>query len=108
MIDMMDENLGRRSTGLTRAKHLERLTLWLGLPLLLALLCLAAGVVNYTPVRRYEAVNRPQPVQPTQPAPVEEAPRANPMPMRGESLRPGSPPEGVGQAIHALEIPTLS
>ena len=29
--------LDHRGTGLTRAKHIERLTLWLGLPLLLGL-----------------------------------------------------------------------
>lgn len=108
MIDMMDGNLGHRSTGLTRAKQLERLALWLGLPLLLALLCLTAGVVNYTPVREYEAGSRSRPVQPPLPAPVDQAPRANPMPLRGQPPRPDALPDGVGQAVHTLEIPTLS
>jgi hypothetical protein len=99
MIDMMDESLDRRSTGLTRAKHLERLALWLGLPLLLALLCLTAGVVNYTPVRQAEAVPRTRAVPPqVRPNPVEEAPRENPMPMRGEAPRSDVLPEDVGQA----------
>jgi hypothetical protein len=98
MIDMMDSSFDRRSTGLTRAKHFERLALWLGLPLLLALLCLTAGVVNYTPVRQYEATTRVRTVPQATPAPANQAPREHPMPMRGEGTRTDVLPKDVGQA----------
>ena len=87
--------LDHRGTGLTRAKHIERLTLWLGLPLLLALLCLTAGIVNYTPVHKSETTARTRPV-PTDPSPREEAPRENPMPVRGQSVTPEADSLGAG------------
>ena len=105
MIDMMDMNQSRHSTGLTRAKHIERLTLWLGLPLLLALLCLAAGIVNYTPVQKYEAAKRPAPVQPAR---SEAAPRSNSMPLQRERVSSPIVPSEVGQAIDDLVVPNFS
>ena len=89
--------LAPRGTGLTRAKHIERLMRWLGLPLLLALLCLTAGIVNYTPVRTSESTARKQPA-PTDTRPREEAPRENPMPVRGQSVTPEADALGSGKS----------
>lgn len=89
--------LDHRGTGLTRAKHIERLTLWLGLPLLLALLCLAAGIVNYTPVHESETTARTR-TAPAETRPSEEAPRENPMPVRGQSVTPEADSLGAGES----------
>ncbi len=67
---MMEATMGHpRRTGLTRAKRIERLSLMLGLPLLLLLLSLTAGIVNYTPVRQTVPGAR---VDPTPVTPVEQ------------------------------------
>ena len=105
MTDMMDGSHDSRGTGLTRAKSIERLTLWLGLPLLLALLCLTAGVVNYSPVQKSEAISR---TRPAPPSPAESAPSALPMHMRPVPVTPSEPVEGATGSLQIDEVPNLS
>lgn len=103
---MMDATMGRRRTGLTRAKRIEQLTLWLGLPLLLLLLSLTAGIVNYTPVR-----NQPMPAPVPAPNAAPAAPEADvpvsapTIPLRPDRLVPIEQSGDVGQDLH-LEAPT--
>lgn len=68
-------------TGLSRAKKWERYLLWFGLPLLLALLCLTAGLIDYRPV-----ANRPA----ATPPPSVEAMPAVPTPAQSQN-RPAEP-----------------
>ena len=101
---MMEATMGRRRTGLTRAKRIERLTLWLGLPLLLLLLTLTAGLIGYTPIRhRTTALETETP--PAAPTAEEEATSAPTMPMRSDRLMPLPEPDDLGQNIQ-LDAPT--
>jgi hypothetical protein len=96
---MMDTTMGQsRRTGLTRAKQIESLTLWLGLPLLLLLLSLTAGIVNYTPVRHADATSSARSV-PSEAAPAESAPASPTIPIRGDRLVPS---EDTGEAAPTL------
>jgi len=104
---MMDGTMGHRRTGLTRAKSIERLTLWLGLPLLLLLLCLTAGIVNYAPVRDNARVSQGEP-EAAAPAPAEEAPPAPSIPARADRLLPLEPVEDLGHAIDLGADPPIS
>ena len=91
----MDTTMGQsRSTGLTRVKQIERMTLWLGLPLLLLLLSLTAGIVNYTPVRH------PDPASSARTAPAESAPVEAPtIPLRPDRLVPVEETDDAGPSI---------
>ena len=105
---MTEQTLGhRQGTGLTRAKHIERLSLWLGLPLLLLLLSLTAGVVNYTPVDRSRSgltVDR----VPAEAAPVERATPAPSIPVRSDRLVPLAPADDPAQSLELAPSPPLS
>lgn len=97
---MVEGATGRRRTGLTRAKTIERWTLWLGLPLLLILLGLTAGIVDYTPVRH--APERPPPM----PRNDEAGEPAPPMPsisIRPDRLAPLSTPARLGDGLSLEE-----
>ena len=107
MTDVDDVGAAHRATGLTRAKYIERLTLWLGLPLLLALLCLTAGVVNYSPVHKHSAVSRTR-TAPAVVRPRTETPRVNPTPKRAMPVTPGETPVDVGDSLHLDGTPSLS
>lgn len=97
---MMEGTMGHRRTGLTRAKAIERLAMWLGLPLLLLLLSLTAGIVNYAPVR-------PTPVESSgEPAPEAAAPARQADPTPTMPLRPDRlvPLEAPGPADPSLDL----
>jgi len=97
---MMDGTMGHhRSTGLTRAKRIESLILWLGLPLLLLVLSLTAGIVNYTPVRHDAAASSTQ-VMPVEPMPAPSAPPVPSIPMRPDRLLPVESSDDAGQSLH--------
>jgi hypothetical protein len=109
---MMEVTMGRRSTGLTRAKRIERLTLWLGLPLLLILLSLTAGIVNYTPVRHHETAVPAKPAAAEAAPAVDVEPQAPAMPMRSDRLTPLPAAvetiDDLGQELRLEDVPSVS
>ena len=101
---MIEGTMTRRHTGLSRAKRIEQLSLWLGLPLLLLLLALASGLVGYTPVRQ-----RAMPVQSAPAAPAIDAVPTRPsISIRPDRLMPLPDPESAGDSILLEETTPLS
>ncbi len=105
---MMDATMDHRRTGLTRAKRIEQLALWLGLPLLLALLSLTAGIVNYTPVRQHVPAAKVEPV----PAAAETAPAEEAVPtiqpLRPAPMAPSAAPDDLGRNLQLDHHPSIS
>lgn len=95
---MMDATMSRRSTGLSRAKRLEQMALWLGLPLLLLLLALTAGIVNYAPVSQRTAAYE-QRLAPIETKASDEASPMPTIPFRRDRLVPLETADPASESI---------